>query len=700
MSGDFEPPRTRGPGPRFGDGTDPQPRTPYPDWREPPIPSGPRDQTPSGAVTRNGGGGYSSAQLVTTGHRVPILYGRLAISPDIVQIGSVSGGNTPEFAVVISEGPIDAVESWGGGMGTPTVSLGSLSPTSGLPSWSIGLACAVGSQDGSPYAPTCIARGRKPYDPRLGAWGAGEYPDSAKTAYSTNPALIMADLLTFPQYGLGVAPTAVDWGSVEDAADWCDTLVSGTKRYEIAGLHLREGGSSEDWMATVGLHAGLRWRQAEGLWTLDYPDASAAVDATITDDDLLDDDRPSVRYGAGTGLAGLPNRFVAEYTSASDWTLQTTPYDRPEVADGAPIRAAATYRLHGFQTEVMAKRALERIADEIWSEVEVDLPLPLDFLHLNVGSRVTLNTPSIGFVGIDFRITRLAYDSDRIRATATLFNAETWDAATEEELASPAPVGAEDPLQGALPSPPPPAPVAAPTAPAVLAPPAVGLVPLYRALDADLADGDPLAWDAATRTVVAGTGGGGGGAALTLKEDDGSPSVSDVVEIRFSGATVEEVSAGIVKVTVPTGGGSGTSPVLATDAFVATASQTAFILSHAPVADGIVYVSRDGVVARAGDWTLGGSTVTFGTGLDAGVEVQVGYWRTAPDGASPAFDGFVATGGQTDFALSHTASAALVVARGGVVQSSTAWSITGGGTTLSFTSGLVAGDDVWIAYLY
>jgi hypothetical protein len=650
-------------------------------------------------VTRNGGGGYSSAQLVTTGHRVPILYGRLGISPDIVQIGSVSGGNTPEFYVVISEGPIDAVESWGGGMGTPTVSLGSLSPTAGLPAWSIGLACAKGSQDGSPYAPTCVARGRKPFDPRLGVWGAGEYPNASHCVYSTNLALCMADAKAFPQYG-HAAHTAIDWDSVEAAADWCDTLVSGAKRYELAGLYIREADTADAWLTTIGLHAGLQWRESEGLWRLDYPDASAAVDAIITDDDLLEDDRPSVRYGAGTGLAGLPNRFFAEYTSASDWTLQTTPYDRPEVADGAPIRAAATYRLHGFQTEVMAKRALERIADEIWSEVEVDLPLPLDFLHLNVGSRVTLNTPSIGFVGIDFRVTRLAYDSDRIRATATLFNAETWDAATEEELASPAPVGAEDPLQGALPSPPPPAPVAAPTAPAVLAPPAVGLVPLYRALDADLADGDPLAWDAATRTVVAGTGGGGGGAALTLKEDDGSPSVSDVVEIRFEGATVEEVSAGIVKVTVPTGGGGGTAPVVAVDAFIATASQTTFGLSHTPLADGILYVTRDGVAAKVADWSLSGDDVVFGTGLDAGVEVEVRYWRTAPDGASPAFDGFVATGGQTDFALSHTASAALVVARGGVIQSSTAWSITGGGTTLSFTSGLVAGDDVWIAYLY
>ena len=619
------------------------------------------------------------------------------VSPDIVELSSVSSGNTPEFYVVVSEGPIDSFEAWSSSMEVRTESTGSLALTSGLPAWSLGLACAKGSKTGSAYAPWCVAKGRKPYDPRLGAWGSGEYPDGAKCAYSTNPALILADLLCFPQYGI-TTHDRVDWQSVEDAADWCDTIVEGAKRYEIAGLYVREGATSAEWMGTVGLHAGLRWRESEGLWRLEYPDSSAAVDATISDDDLLEGDRPSVRYGAGTGLAGLPNRFMAEYTSATDWTIKTVTYDRPEVAQGAPIRAAATYRFHGFQSETMARRALERIAEEIWSEVEVDLPLPLDFLHLNVGSRVTLNTPSIGFAGVDFRITRLAYDADSIRATAILFSAETWDAATEGELASPAPAGAEDPLQGALPSPSPPAPVAAPTAPVVLAPPSVGLVPVYRRLTDDFEDGDPLVWDGPDRVAKPGTT-GGGGSPLTVKEADGSPSVAAVTEVRFAGATVTDEGGGAVTITVSPGGG-GTTPALQTDSFTATASQTAFVLSDSPLANGILYVTRDGLLARASDWSLAGSTVTFGTGLDAGVEVQIAFWRAVPDGTAPAFESFTATEGQASFPLSHIATLALVVARGGVVQATTAWSVTGGGATLTFASGLEAGADVSIAYLY
>jgi hypothetical protein len=191
--------------------------------------------------------------------------------------------------------------------------------------------------------------------------------------------------------------------------------------------------------------------------------------------------------------------------------------------------------------------------------------------------------------------------------------------------------------------------------------------------------------------------GGDGGGSLIVKESDGSPSVSGVTELQFEGATVEEVSAGVVKVAISGSGGS--SPVLATNAFVATASQTDFILTNIPLSDGIVYVSRDGVVAKASDWSLIGSTVTFGTGVEAGVEVQVVYWRTAPDGTTPIGEGFVATSGQTDFSLSHPTGAVLVVSLNGVVQSSTAWSVVGG-STLTFGTGRFADDVVWISYLY
>ncbi len=656
-------------------------------------------------------GGATSAQLVRTGHRVPILYGRLYFSPDIVRVQQIS--DTPKLYGVISEGPIEEIESITGGVSAGdylVTSLGSLTPTASIGTWSIGLACFVGYKIDGPSPVYVMAKGRKPYDPRISsaAWGAGEYPDEDYCAYSTNPALIMADLLCFPQYGLdGVLPSAVDWDSVEAAADWCDVLISGVKRYEIGGLRVAEAGTNEDWMATIGLHAGLRWREAAGMWRLDYDDGAATVEATVTEDYITEGSRPSVRYGAGSGLSGQPNRFTAEWTKPSGGgyspEIAVVTVTHAEVNAGAAIREASVYRLHGCQNEAQAKRALERIAAAIWSEVEIDLSLTLDFLHLGIGSRFTTNLPSLGLVGVDWRVTRIAYDADSVRLTATLYAADTWTAADEEDLASPLPVGADDELQGYLPSPPPPAPSAAPTPPAVLAPPSLGLVPLYRAIAEDPApaDGEVAVWDAPTKTVrfeVGGTG-GGGGSPLTVKEADGSPSVSTVTQLQFEGATVTEVSAGVAKVTVATGTGGGDPPALATDSFTATAAQADFVLPHAPLSGGIVYVTRDGVIARGADWSFSASTVTFGTGLDAGVEVQIAYWRTAPSGTSPAMEGYGASEGQTDFPLPHVVGTVLVVAVNGVVQRTTAWSIVGG-DVLTFETGLVLGDDVWISYLY
>ncbi len=67
-----------------------------------------------------------------------------------------------------------------------------------------------GAQDSTTFEWAADVRGLKIYDPRGGG----------STAYSTNPALIVADILT--RYG-GLRSTDVDWTSIAAAADACDT---------------------------------------------------------------------------------------------------------------------------------------------------------------------------------------------------------------------------------------------------------------------------------------------------------------------------------------------------------------------------------------------------------------------------------------------------------------------------------------------
>lgn len=634
----------------------------YPDWRQPPLPGGPVQPTPPGSSTVRGATArYTLAASAGEGYRIPILYGRCRITPDIVKTDSYEG--MPSFQVVISEGPIDSVEDWlyEYQTGNLTVSLGSLSPTEGLPPWSIGLACAaIQAEANNLTIPHCVAKGRKVFDPRLGAWGAGEYPDSAYCAFSTNPALILADLRTFPQYG-DLDPANVDWESVEDAADWCDELISGVKRYEFQ-LYLQAGKTADQWLDTVSLHCGIQWRESAGLWRLDYVDSTTTVTATITEDHLVEDSRPSVRYGSGAGLADMPNRFTVEYTipesglNPKNFDPGFVTVQHPEVDAGAAPRDAEPYVLQGIQNSAQAMRALQRIASDIWSEVELDMTLTLDMLHLEVGHRVTVNIPSLGLIDVDFRITRVAYDADSVRVTASLYAGDTWTAPDEEDLAAEEPVGAGDPLDEnnpTLPPTSPPAPTAPPQAPIVLAPPPEGVVPVYRRIaeDPPPADGEVATWDAATKTVY------------------------------FA----------------PCGGAA--APVLSTEGFVATADQTDFVLAYTPLSDGIVYITRNGVVARTGDWSLSTATVTFGTGLLADTDVQVCYWRTAPTGTTPIAEGFTATAGQTDFTLAHVARTVFAVALNGVVQKTTNFVLLNG-VTIRLIASPVAGDDVWISYLY
>jgi len=83
------------------------------------------------------------------------------------------------------------------------------------------------------YAPAdikAIVQGRKVYDPRLDVAAgnaAGANPtDATYIAYSTNPALCLADYLINSEFGLGVAAAKVDWPAIVTAADGCDVSVA------------------------------------------------------------------------------------------------------------------------------------------------------------------------------------------------------------------------------------------------------------------------------------------------------------------------------------------------------------------------------------------------------------------------------------------------------------------------------------------
>ena len=151
-------------------------------------------------------------------------------------------------------------------------------------------------------AVTCLVEGKKVYDPRLdstqtaiGGSGSHRYDDASTFAYSTNPALCLADYLMSQRVGLGESPANIDWATVADAADVCDENVSipngsgGTttqKRYTCNTVLVATDNFADNIQilaqAMMGscFYSGGKWRIHAGAWS-----ASAF---TLTNDDLIE----------------------------------------------------------------------------------------------------------------------------------------------------------------------------------------------------------------------------------------------------------------------------------------------------------------------------------------------------------------------------------------------------------------------------
>ena len=80
---------------------------------------------------------------------------------------------------------------------------------------------------GAPQNIKALVQGKKDvYDPRLDSGGAGDDPTNASfQAYTTNPILCIANYLTDSALGMGFGTGRIDWTTVVNEANYCDTLV-------------------------------------------------------------------------------------------------------------------------------------------------------------------------------------------------------------------------------------------------------------------------------------------------------------------------------------------------------------------------------------------------------------------------------------------------------------------------------------------
>lgn len=130
---------------------------------------------------------------------------------------------------------------------------------------------------------TMLIQGKKVYDPRLdstqtGGSGAHRVTDPATYAYSTNPAVCLADYLLDGRLGMGEDADRIDWALVAEAADICDETVTvpsptNTQKRFTCNVTLTATDRFEDniealaqAMAGVCYYSGGLWRMFAGAW--------------------------------------------------------------------------------------------------------------------------------------------------------------------------------------------------------------------------------------------------------------------------------------------------------------------------------------------------------------------------------------------------------------------------------------------------
>lgn len=110
-----------------------------------------------------------------------------------------------------------------------------------------------------------------------------------------------------------------------------------------------------------------------------------------------------------------------------------------------------------------------------------------------------------------------------------------------------------------------------------------------------------------------------------------------------------------------------------TDNFAGDGATTNFTATGVPVGD--IEVSLNGLVQQASWWSSTGSTLTVSVAPISGAVISWTYYTVPPASTTQLQEDFTATGSSTDIVLAHEPMTIIFVARGGVVQTGTGWTL-------------------------
>lgn len=370
------------------------------------------------------------------GTLIPVLYGKIRVPGLVFATGMI--GSDLVIGYIWGVGELHAIDTlWLNDAAVPggvTVTHYTGTPTQGVdatlasaiagyadtlrivtPSGFRGIAYTVlrippGTITGWPTLQAVI-RGRKVLDVRTGTIG-----------YSDNSALCLGDLITDPDYGHGVPCYGL-----EEAADWCDTLIGEAGDVPRCRLSyaIVQGQPTTSFIDTLASHAECFWNY-DGAGIRLIPDApvNLATVPTVTASDMVQGSL-SVRAEDSTNApTEVEVSYTAQTVTDEQWAMKpATPARLPGVAEGTVTRIPQSASFEGvYRAEEAALKAQALLARQ--QHVITVQWRTFDAGVLNQrGDVVNVEHPARG-VEIPVRITSVTLDGPgRYSVTGTRYDA-------------------------------------------------------------------------------------------------------------------------------------------------------------------------------------------------------------------------------------------------------------------------------------
>ncbi len=170
-------------------------------------------------------------------------------------------------------------------------------------------------QTGQPQQ-SFLVKGKKCYDPRLDTSPGANPTNASYIAYTTNPALCLADYLTDTNVGCKIPTTKIDWDLVVAAANECDETVSvpnppSTQKRYTCNVRIFVATTPAERRDNIVLLASamMGYVNFQGGKYRMYAGAAQSSDYTLTDDDLVGGVSVTTEISADKKYNYVPGQF-------------------------------------------------------------------------------------------------------------------------------------------------------------------------------------------------------------------------------------------------------------------------------------------------------------------------------------------------------------------------------------------------------